>query len=169
MYHLLGRCNIFYQNLRIQGIDICAIIVYSLCNIRTSLRYLQIASESCRKAFISGSNFNKRGRSESKRERRNLGAPRNRDFSFCATRLAGLSLIRPPLSHQRNRFSCTSAVQTTLSHSRILTVAKQSSYPSQWLSSSSSAAPLRATPAGSLPWPPPSRSKSLQQHRIMGA
>ena len=38
----------------------------------------------------------------------------------------------------------------------------QSSYTSKWLSSSSSAAPLRATPAGSLPSLPPSRSKSLQ-------
>jgi len=38
----------------------------------------------------------------------------------------------------------------------------QSSYTSKWLSSSSSAAPLRATPAGSLPSLPPLRSKSLQ-------
>ena len=45
----------------------------------------------------------------------------------------------------------------------------QSSYTSRWLSSSSSAAPLRATPAGSLPWPPPSRSKSLQQSGIARA
>ena len=85
---------------------------------------------------------------------------RNGDFHYFRPQLDWTLFTSHPYHNTRNR-SVVRTLRNTARQSRILTIPRSLHNQSQWLSSSSSAAPSRATPAGSLPLPPLSRSKSL--------